>query len=328
MNNAQQPEKSTSRASHLTWSGLQAAAASSAPALIFGTGKEIFRIQPDGSVLLAEGAQPDDAARAFWAAVDWLRPATLSTVKPGGAVHLPGHVPHLRQELLDRAETLERQAAGDRETGESIEQAIEDGEGYTPDEPQDVAAGLSNDADRAEEIAGLLRRAATALAARQSVWQEPEDDEVTERIQRLRDSASWEAVGLDTIVMTVGPKHFDARYVVTFDINENHNGVWVAEWQNESLEPRRVGLFASEEEAKGACVIDAVKEDNDRWVWTGPTIAAPPAQGIDLGQFRVLLQSAAMFYDRGLKGRCRGRIDDALALIDSQLDAAPGVSRG
>ncbi|WP_433925679.1 hypothetical protein [Stenotrophomonas nematodicola] len=65
--------------------------------------------------------------------------------------------------------------------------------------------------------------------------------------------------------------------------------------------------------------------------WAGATTESfhrrSPAQGIDLGQVRVLLQGAAMFYDRGLKGRCRGRIDDALALID-QRDAAPGVDRG
>ena len=153
--------------------------------MIFGTGKEIFRIQPDGSVLLAEGAQPDDAARAFWAAVGHLRPTTLSTVKPGGAVHLVGDVPRLRQELLDQAETLERYAAGDRETCKSIEEAIEDGEGYTPDEPQDVAAGLSHDADRAEEIAGLLRRAAAALAASQQGAQVPVAPKKMERAVAL-----------------------------------------------------------------------------------------------------------------------------------------------
>jgi|GEM_PF-2446004 len=70
-------------------------------------------------------------------------------------------------ELLEHADSLESMAAVDRETGESIEQAIEDGEGYTPDEPQDIAAGLQYDADRAEETSALLRKAAAALAARQ-----------------------------------------------------------------------------------------------------------------------------------------------------------------
>lgn len=66
-----------------------------------------------------------------------------------------------------------------------------------------------------------------------------------------------------------------------------------------------------------------------RHAWSAWQAALAPRQpvgahGIDLGPIRVLLQSAAMFYDRGLKGRCRGRIDDALALIDGR-DAGTGV---
>lgn len=79
----------------------------------------------------------------------------------------------LYAELLEHARSLERSAADDRETGESIEQAVEDGEGYTPDEAGDVAAGLQHDADRAEETAALLRKAAAALAARQPGAQQP-----------------------------------------------------------------------------------------------------------------------------------------------------------
>lgn len=75
----------------------------------------------------------------------------------------------LASELLAHAEGLERMAADDRETGLSIEQAIEDGEGYTPDEATDIAAGLQHDAERGEETAALLRKAATAVAARQPV---------------------------------------------------------------------------------------------------------------------------------------------------------------
>lgn len=54
--------------------------------------------------------------------------------------------------------------------------------------------------------------------------------------------------------------------------------------------------------------------------------AAPPAQGIDMGELRELLNSAALFYDKGFEGRCRSKIDAALALID-QRDAAPGVGQ-
>lgn len=79
----------------------------------------------------------------------------------------PGGQDALASELLAHAEGLERMAADDRETGLSIEQAIEDGEGYTPDEATDVAAGLQHDAERGEETAALLRKAVAALAARQ-----------------------------------------------------------------------------------------------------------------------------------------------------------------
>lgn len=91
-------------------------------------------------------------------------------------------------ELLVHADGLESTAAGDRETGESIEQAIEDGEGYTPDEPQDIAAGLQHDADRAEESAALLRKAAAALAARQPLGYVP--DGVWEALQRIIENSA------------------------------------------------------------------------------------------------------------------------------------------
>lgn len=81
----------------------------------------------------------------------------------------PGGQDALASELLAHAEGLERMAADDRETGLSIEQAIEDGEGYTPDEATDVAAGLQHDAERGEDTAALLRKAVVALASRQPV---------------------------------------------------------------------------------------------------------------------------------------------------------------
>ncbi|MFE3968342.1 hypothetical protein [Stenotrophomonas sp. YIM B13575] len=81
----------------------------------------------------------------------------------------PGGQDALVTELTAHAAGLERMAADDRETGLSIEQAIEDGEGYTPDEATDVAAGLQHDAERGEETAALLRKAAATLGARQPV---------------------------------------------------------------------------------------------------------------------------------------------------------------
>lgn len=120
---------------------------------------------------LAEGAENNEfdltdagrevVARALQAAVQ----PTLADVQPGGRVRLGDG---LRSELLDQAERLERMAAQDRETGESIEQALEAGEEYTPDDAPDVAAGLQHDANRSEEIAALLRKAAAALSAQPS----------------------------------------------------------------------------------------------------------------------------------------------------------------
>lgn len=69
----------------------------------------------------------------------------------------------LAAECTDRAASLEKSAASDRETGDSIQEAIDSGAGITPDDPQDVAAWLLSDAERAEATADLLRRAAAAL---------------------------------------------------------------------------------------------------------------------------------------------------------------------
>lgn len=71
----------------------------------------------------------------------------------------------LAKECLNEAKALEKRAKNDRETGDSIQEAIDNDQGVTPDEPQDVAAGLINDADSAETTAKLLRRAHAALRA-------------------------------------------------------------------------------------------------------------------------------------------------------------------
>lgn len=86
----------------------------------------------------------------------------------------------LCSELLARADCLDSGAAGDREAGESIQQAIESGEGYTPDDATDVAFGLMHSADSAEDTAVLLRKAAAALAARQPVGEPPMEMRICE----------------------------------------------------------------------------------------------------------------------------------------------------
>lgn len=91
--------------------------------------------------------------------------------------------PHSLVELSDRlraqAASLCAQAINDRETSDSIQDAIDAGDDVTPDEPQDVAAGLANDADRAEKLADLLVEAADALTRRPQETRPPRRIELT-----------------------------------------------------------------------------------------------------------------------------------------------------
>lgn len=89
-------------------------------------------------------------------------------------------------------------------------------------------------------------------------------------------AANWRKVGTDQLVLSVGPRHFHARYVVTFAISEGHQGVHYADWINEHHE-RHIGVFASEHEAQAACIADAVSEGNERWIETKPQFAEPPS---------------------------------------------------
>lgn len=58
-----------------------------------------------------------------------------------------------------------------------------------------------------------------------------------------------------------------------------------------------------------------------------PKNAAPPEQGIDLGQLAALVRQARLYLQDGLNSQCMNKLDDAQALID-QRDAAPGVGNG
>lgn len=71
---------------------------SNTPDVVFGE-PEVVRIKPSGEVVIAEGANLDDAARAFWNAItewrgDGSRP-TLADVQPGGRVRLGDQLPPL-----------------------------------------------------------------------------------------------------------------------------------------------------------------------------------------------------------------------------------------
>lgn len=51
---------------------------------------------------------------------------------------------------------------------------------------------------------------------------------------------------------------------------------------------------------------------------------APERPAVDLEQLRALIASAARLFDIGLPGRCRKKLDDALALIDGQKERSNG----
>lgn len=149
--------------------------------------KTLADVQPGGRVRLGDGDEkpPQELPKLIVTRGDGIplpdQAAGIEEFKRQCLRRIGAEYPHLSaqpspggqdvptSELLAHAEGLERMAADDRETGLSIEQAIEDGEGYTPDEAADIAAGLQHDAERGEDTAALLRKAATALAARQPV---------------------------------------------------------------------------------------------------------------------------------------------------------------
>ena len=47
------------------------------------SGKVIFKIKPDGSVVLDDGVSLDEAATAFWDAVEQMAPLARSLSRPG-----------------------------------------------------------------------------------------------------------------------------------------------------------------------------------------------------------------------------------------------------
>lgn len=71
------------------------------PDVVFGD-PEVVRIKPSGEVVIAEGANLDDAALAFWHAItEWRSTAsrpTLADAQPGGRVRLGGRA---TQEMVD-----------------------------------------------------------------------------------------------------------------------------------------------------------------------------------------------------------------------------------
>lgn len=75
------------------------------PDLVFGQ-PEVVRIKANGGVVIAEGAELDDAARAFWNVVaewrgDGSRP-TLADAQPGGRVRLGDEAPTHDQQTIER----------------------------------------------------------------------------------------------------------------------------------------------------------------------------------------------------------------------------------
>lgn len=81
---------------------------SNTPDVVFGE-PEVVRIKPSGEVVIAEGANLDDAARAFWNAItewrgDGSRP-TLADAQPGGRVRLGNQAERARFEAWAHAQS-------------------------------------------------------------------------------------------------------------------------------------------------------------------------------------------------------------------------------
>jgi hypothetical protein len=263
-----------------------------------------------------EFVDPEHGETFGWAA-DQFEAWMPAADAPGAALSAqpsPGGQDVLASELLAHAEGLERMAAGDRETGESIEQAIENGEGYTPDEPQDVAAGLQHDATKAEETANLLRNAAAALAARQPVGQEP----------------LWclHVLGMDDVHPAPSKAHAEKA----------------AAWHNEQFKDQAARLGISIEakvvpwphsaESHAAGVAEFIPQ----WLipqWQLDALeanAAPPAQAVDLADFKALYRAYVRMLESGrdriidLGGTCDPV--DVMEANDVDLQAARRVIDG
>lgn len=224
--------------------------------------------------------------------IEWLRTSMTEhwNTRALSAQPSPGGQDALASELLAHAEGLERMAADDRETGLSIEQAIEDGEGYTPDEAADIANGLQHDAERGEETAALLRKAATALAARQPVG-EPAYNSA---------GISLTACQLHEALLMAGDPELDVPFedrslVRIFWTETGHSGP---------------GLYCEcvDAEEEGCILLDG----------TAPAIGQS-AQAVDLEQFRPLA-SYVIEQAAGTRGDMHMLACQLLALIDRKAD--------
>lgn len=314
------------------------------------TDKTLADVQPGGRVRLgnqAERARFDEflsrnPLMALCAGTAWQVWQAALSAQPS-----PGGQDALSSELLEHAASLERMAASDRETGDSIEQAIENGEGYTPDEPQDVAAGLQHDATKAEETASLLRKAATAIASRQPVTM---DDALTAGDGTLHGTIyHWQERALRAEAelaarQPVGESVEEDVYCAIADMIEpyvqregiNPNGELPASVHDSVsilldhwLKTRQpvgepVGTVHSGKYASGMpwCEVEwHIPQPAGTKLYT-----APPAQAVDLGRARASIQSLLNWIDDWAETPEESGIDAieaeaeaVLALIDSQV---------
>lgn len=273
---------------------------------------------------------------------DYARAALSAQPSPGGQ-------DALASELLAHAEGLERMAADDRETGLSIEQAIEDGEGYTPDEAADIAAGLQHDAERGEETAALLRKAATALAARQPVersfqagvaeWMgrcflpslysnmTERGDRLLEEVLELLQAHGYDSARVPTLVDYVFGRPVGEPAQEVGGVMVTLAGYcWVAGLDMHAAgdaelarisQPEVMAKIRAKQEAKNALHFDTPLPGN---------AAAPTAQAVDLGQLQRFdvfadegpgLGGMSVDYEEAATGTWV-RFDDVKALIESR----------
>ena len=288
------------------------------PELVFGM-PEVFRIKPDGSVELAEGKELNDAARAFWHAVAQMRstngtPATLSARQETR----PGQVGEVQGDARSPAENA------------AILRAM--------------ASNYSGDHCWDHLDAEVCTQAADALAARQSVAQVPEDA-MAVIVAALEHSKPTHAYYHQPV-----KRHADAlaharalvarQQVVQEPIGYRWRHSAGEKWQYSDApcgwehEPLYAAPLAVQvpvgEVYQGSARLPQARLSKPLPVGT-MLYAAPPAQGIDLGQLRELAESWKGGCDPDptpiMQAHQRANhccADELLALI-GQRDAAPGV---
>ncbi|HDS1830707.1 MULTISPECIES: hypothetical protein [Stenotrophomonas] len=312
---------------------------SNTPDVVFGE-PEVVRIKPSGEVVIAEGANLDDAARAFWNAItewrgDGSRP-TLADVRPGGRVRLGD------QAELDRLEfqawarwfvaPVERDEAGDyvSDFTRGLWCAWQAALSAQPSPGgQGDAADLSALAASIGEVAHRLSTYMPHL----SEWADRARD-CKKAAEVLSALAARQPVGEPVAFQLAGSEPLWCLHVLGMDdvhpAPSKAHAEKAAAWHNEQFKDQaeRLGIsieakvvpwpHSAESHAAG------VAEFIPQWLipqWQLDALeanAAQPAQAVDLGLFREAVAYAARSADFATHVEIGSKLRELLALIDSK----------